>query len=98
MGLVIAIPSPQGAVAIVTEQGLQPRVFHMTIAEHDLSLSLMPSIRPERAAHQVRSTSSPPKAKSRITNDSAVSYESISDGHHVGRAGDLRLPDGLVYL
>jgi hypothetical protein len=40
MRLVIATPSLQGAVAIVAEQGLQPRAFHVTIAKSAAILPL----------------------------------------------------------
>ena len=70
MWLVIAIPSPQGAVAIVAEQGLQPRVFHVTIAKRDLGLSLMPSIRPAGATRWVILTqaSTPPQTTASAMN------------------------------
>lgn len=100
MRQMVAIPAAQVAVAIVAKQGLQPRVFHVIIAEHDLSLSLMPGIRPAGAARWVvlTNTSSPPQATPSINDDSAVAYESIPDGHHIGRVADLRLRDGLVCL
>jgi hypothetical protein len=52
MGLVIMIPSSESVVAIVTEQGLQPRVFDVTVAEQDLSFPLMPYMRPDGAARR----------------------------------------------
>ena len=100
MRQVIAVPSPQGAVTVVFEQGLQPWAFHVTIAEYHVGLSSMPSGCPPGAAwwEVLTKAGTSPQARRSISDESAVAYESLPYGHHIGGAGDLRITDGLVYL
>jgi hypothetical protein len=89
MGLVIAIPSPQGGVAVICKQRIQRRSFEVTVTKHNLGLSPMPRINPARAAQDILSARSPPQAHRAIHYYPTIASESIRDGHHAARASDL---------